>query len=176
MAKCIGEPEVTEDADSNPARGQEGGDVNKTKIEWCDYYRGWLEGIIDGEGSLSLFREKRTHFKDGYTYKPQLSIGSNDRVLVERVKEIIGAGAIVANRAKIRKHILWQYSLNANGLRKLLPRIKLLIKDRQRLLLLEALEILETRRGGNGRWHRPDGSMNRLVEIWKQMRRLNKHE
>lgn len=145
-------------------------------IGWCDYNQGWIEAMIDGEGSLSLFRERRPKTELGYSYKPTLSIGSNDKILVDRVYEIVGEGSYRPNNAKLRKHTLWQYSLQSNGLRRLLPKIRLLTKEKQRVLLLDALAILKERNGGQGRWHRDINGGKRLIAIWEEIRRLNQHE
>ena len=145
-------------------------------IGWCDYNRGWIEAMIDGEGSLSLFRESRPKTELGFSFKPTLSIGSNDKILLDHVFEIIGEGSIRPNNAKSRKNTLWQYSLQSNGLRRLLPKISLIIKEKQRWLLIEALDILKERNGGQGRWYRNPNGGKRLIEIWEEMKRLNQHE
>lgn len=139
-----------------------------------DYERGWLEALIDGEGSLSLFSDRRPHQKLGCSFKPTLAIGSNDRPLVERARTIINAGSIRPNRAAARMNVLWQYTLQSNGLRWLLPQLSLLLKERQRVLLLEALDLLAARNGGQGLWHRDPNSGARLLEIKSEMTRLNR--
>lgn len=139
-----------------------------------DYERGWIEALIDGEGSLSLFSDKRPHQELGCSFKPTLSIGSNDRPLVERARTIIGAGSIRANNAAARMNVLWQYTLQSHGLRWLLPQLSLVLKERQRLLLLEALDLLAARNGGRGRWSRDPLSGPRLLAIKADMTRLNR--
>ena len=118
------------------------------RIGWCDYNQGWIEAMIDGEGNLSLFREQRPKTELGFSFKPTLSIGSNDKILLDRVFEIIDEGSIRSHKAAPKKHTHWQYSLHSNGLRRLLPKISLIIKEKQRRLLIEALDILKERNGG----------------------------
>lgn len=141
--------------------------MNRTKIEWCDYERGWIEALIDGEGSLSLIREKREHFKSGYAYKPTLNIGNKCYALLEKARLIIGAGAI---RPK-NDGELHQLQVSANALRGLLPKISLIVKEKQKLLLLEALEILARHKGRS----RPvlDSEIERLEQIYQEIRDLN---
>jgi len=148
----------------------------KNTIGWADYNRRWIEAMIDGEGSLHLSRELTPKTELRFTFRPTLSIGSNDKILVDHVLEIIGEGSIVANNAKARKHTLWQYRLCSNGLRRFLPRISLIVKERQRRLLLQALDILAKRNGGQGRWYRDPNGGTRLIQIWEQMKTLNQHQ
>lgn len=68
--------------------------MNKTKIEWCDYYRGWIEAFIDSEGSLSIIKEKRPNFVAGVTYKPTLTISNRCVPMLELAKELIGGGSV----------------------------------------------------------------------------------
>lgn len=141
--------------------------MNKTLIEWTDYTKGWIEALIDGEGSLSLVKETRPLFAAGCTYKPRLNIGNKNLGLLKRAQSIISGGCIVHSR----KREIYLLDISANGLRRLLPQITLIVKERQRLLLLEALEILSKRKGGRGQ---PSPlRTERLKEIYQEIRKLN---
>jgi hypothetical protein len=63
--------------------------MNRTGIEWS-YNRGWIEALIDSEGSISLLKEKRPRYKAGLTYKPRLNIGNKDKRLLIKAQRIIG--------------------------------------------------------------------------------------
>jgi hypothetical protein len=141
--------------------------MNRTKIEWTDYTKGWIEALIDGEGSLSLLKERRPHFKAGVTFKPRLNIGNKDARLLIRAKEIIGAGCI----AGPNKNGVYNFDLSANGIRWLLPKIQLISKEEQRQLLIEALQILN-RHAGRSR-PRTDEELQRLEEIYHLIRKKN---
>jgi hypothetical protein len=138
--------------------------LNKTKID--DYDLGWISALIDGEGSISLIKQKRAHFRDGVTYAPRLNIANTCRKLLEKAHGIIGAGAIVGRSIDS----LLQLDVSSNGIRVILPRIKLIAKEKQRILLLEALDILATRRGQPGP---PVEGTNILEGIYQEMRELN---
>ena len=141
--------------------------MNKTKIEWTDYIKGWIEALIDGEGSLSLLKERRPHFKAGVTFKPRLGIGNKDVKLLIHAKEIIGAGCIIGPNKKD----FYNFDLSANGIRWLLPKIRLISKEEQRLLLLEALQILNRHAGRS--IPRTDEELQRLEEICHLIRSKN---
>lgn len=103
------------------------------------YNKGWIEALIDSEGSLSLLKEKRVHFKAGYTYKSRLNIANKNRELLEKAKKIISGGAIIGPNKKG----LYNLDVSANSIRQILPKIKLINKEKQRRLLLKALDILK---------------------------------
>lgn len=138
--------------------------LNRSKVEWTDYTKGWIEATIDCEGSLLLIKEVRPHFRDGCTYKPKVSIGNNCVPLLEYAKQIVGFGNI---QPPTKSRSTYQFECYSKALRKLLPKITLIVKEKQRLLLLEALAILEKRR--RGRYY---GS-KRLSEIYIEIRDLN---
>ena len=145
--------------------------MNKTKIEWTDYDKGWLSALIDGEGSISLLKEIRPKYRAGLTYKPRINISNKNRALLEKAKEIIGHGAILGPNGKG----VYNFDVSANGCREILRRIKLIAKWQQQILLLDALNILN-RRCGRSKPPRTDEEISRLDKIAKTMRRLNKDE
>lgn len=111
--------------------------MNKTKIEWTDYNKGWIEALIDGEGSLSLLKEVRPTFKAGVTYKPRLTIGNKDIRLLQKARRIIAHGCITKSGKGV-----YNLDVSANGIRYILPKIQLITKEEQSKLLLNALHIL----------------------------------
>lgn len=119
--------------------------MQKTRIEWTDYDLGWLSGIIDGEGSLSLLKEKRPNQKAGCQYKPRLSIGNKDLGILKKAQDLMG-GAIIGPR----KSDVYELQISANNMRKILPIIKLIAKDKQRNLMIHALNLLNKRHRGRG--------------------------
>ena len=141
--------------------------MNRTKIEWTDYTKGWIEALIDGEGSLSLIKERRPKFKAGYTYKPRLNISNKNYELLEKAQKIIGAGAIITSK----KTSFHQLDVSSNGLRYLLPKIELIVKEKQRRQLLIALRILARRKG---RGHpTSDFDIESLERIYQNIRQFN---
>jgi len=141
--------------------------MNKTKIEWADYTRGWIEALIDGEGSLSLLKEIRPSFSAGCTYKPRLNIGNKNLELLRAAQTIIGGGCIIQSK----KRQIYLLDVSSSRLRWLLPRITLIVKERQRLLLLDALQVLAGRRGG--RHQNPPAGTERLEGIYHAIRQIN---
>jgi len=47
--------------------------------------KGWLGGIIDGEGCLQLAKQK---YKDRFHFRPQLVISNNNLLIIEKIREV----------------------------------------------------------------------------------------
>jgi len=126
---------------------------------------GWLEGVIDGEGSIYLLKPPTKHLKRGYMWQPKLTIVNTDLRLINRAREIIRgltpnmssitASKILVDKRKIKLNPKWKpvYTLNISPhiCRELLPQLKLTIKDEQRKLLIEALSLLRDRNKNESR-------------------------
>ena len=137
---------------------------------------GWLEGIIDGEGCLNFRRVPVTspsqsgRYKSDHTWSGTLYVGNTDLRILKRAKAIAGGGSIRSMpRQNPNAKPCWAWRVHATHLRSLLPTIKLTGKERQRILLLEALALLLEHRGRSGQRHD-----SRLHEIWDEMRVLNR--
>lgn len=130
------------------------------------YDLGWLAGTIDGEGSLSVTKRHRPGRAP--TYEPVLQICSTDLETVERVQALVGSGSICVNPGNgLNVKTLYCYSVTSNGLRHILPKLKLVTKERQRVLVLKALGLLK-----NGRWRSKD-RFTELESIWNALRRIH---
>ena len=110
---------------------------------------GWLEGIIDGEGCLGLYSSPVSG-KNGprRRWLPLLTITNTNRAIIDRAKGIVGAGSVYRRKGvSERDKPFFHYAIGANGLRSILPVLRLTAKEQQRLLLLEALAL------SNGKTH-----------------------
>lgn len=114
---------------------------------------GWLEGFIDGEGTLGLRKMKNFTCVRGFGWSPRLEISNTNPALVEKAQQIIGAGSIsVVVRKPIRHKQEYQYVLA--GAKLLIPLLRLLKfvgKDTHRLLLLEASLLIAQHRSKRNR-------------------------
>ncbi len=134
-----------------------------------EYEKGWISALIDGEGSLSLLKVSRPLFRDHYTWVPRLSIANTCRKLLDCAKEIIGSGHIYLKKGKTYRSPFYQFECTSGTLRGFLPRIELIAKEKQRLLLIEAMDLLKNRKYGL----KGDCGSKRLQEIYAEIRRLN---
>ncbi len=138
---------------------------------------GWLEGIIDGEGCLGLYKNKRNDRPSGrgFVWVTALQIGSTDLKIVNRVRELLGTGGITLNRRPKEQNarVLYLFRAGSGCLRELHPVLHLTSKQLQRDLLIEACKLVAEHKAGL--WHlggkrTHDG---RLEEIHTEMKRLN---
>lgn len=119
--------------------------MNKTPIQWTEYDRGWLEAAIDGEGSLT-FKTQLNGKRTLQTFRPSITIGNTDRGFIEHAARLLGNPPIyIAERQSLNRRTLYHITVYSNALRWILPRLRLIIKDEQRRMLLEALTLLEKR-------------------------------
>lgn len=112
-----------------------------------EFERGWISGIIDSDGWIGLHKQKTSQNKiREYGYTGRGSIDSISKEFLLKIKKVVKLGCIQQLKSKGKGRYpnaktLWRYSLCANGLRYLLPQIKLVIKERRRILLIEALKL-----------------------------------
>jgi len=132
---------------------------------------GWLEGFIDGEGTLGFYKARNTQTKRGFGWAPLLKIGNTHLGSLQRVADLLGGGNIVRTNDETRNpnwKRSYSYDASSGILRRILPRIRLTIKEKQRILLLEALELLSAQSRRNVPYD------SRLEEIYLAMKVLNK--
>jgi hypothetical protein len=134
-----------------------------------DVQRGYLAGMIDGEGNFSVVKHqylwRRTY------YSAQLKISNTNLEVLQYIKSIVGAGRIhgFTGRMENQKDVFCWY-ICSNELRKLLPQIVelLIIKRQQALLMIEFLKTLW--RGGRYRSEEIHGFHE---AVYQQMKKLN---
>lgn len=133
--------------------------------ELTDYELGYIAGMIDGEGSLVMTQPKNTRC---YTVYGEVT---NTNSSVIDFLECLCGGNISADRRKKHPDKPWKPSYRVIFpkyiLQKLLPIITLVIKRKQKELLLEAISMMN--------YHEySDSERSRLEEIYQEMRKLNK--
>ena len=146
--------------------------------EWTDnlsdYDRGWVEALIDSEGSFTISRQvNKGKYRAGMTWKVRLNIGNTNREFLLRAQNLIGGTIQTIGRKNPNHKTAYELQLYSSGLRVLLPQIQLLVKEKQRLAFLEILSILKQRRM-NGRGRPIVDKMDELKELIQSVKQLNK--
>lgn len=112
--------------------------------------RGWLAGIVDGEGHLGLYKY-HYHFKSSYlakrqfTWRPILTISNTKLELIRRAQEICKGGSIRAMApSKEGYRTCYRLLLTAGKIRQVTPKIMpyLTAKKDEAILLLKSLELI----------------------------------
>jgi len=112
-----------------------------------EFERGYVSGIIDGEGSLIFGKRKNKHIKRGFEWYPVLSITNTNLKILLEMKRILGGGTIHQGRNYLfGKKKTYQYRANPNLLRKILPQLRCIEKEKDSVLLIDALRIIKYHR------------------------------
>lgn len=142
--------------------------------------RYWLAAAIDFEGSIMLGKNARRDGSARFAWRPCMIVGNLHRGILELMREICGCGNLCQHQSNHRKlmgyRTMHQIYFGHNALRRVLPLIMdyLVIKPKQAMLLLEALDLLAERRQNGNHRHLEDSSLEcRLEEIYEEIRELN---
>jgi len=128
------------------------------------YFTGYLEAIIDGEGTITLTTVKDGTSRFPYRFVPLVSVSNDNLELLERLKS--WCGGHICERSDKKEHYRWYMTREA--MRVILPNLYLIAKWYQKDLLLEALDILNCRGPCM-----TEAKFSRLVEIKKVINMLN---
>lgn len=131
----------------------ENGVVRKVPLfsyKLSDYAKGFLEAAIDGEGSIMLIKSKRPDRKTGRVWQPVVKVTNKSHKWLELVAELASGGRIdrISSNWKKKHYKGFVYVMPRSIIRRVLPQLGFIIKERQRVLLLEALEILASHTKG----------------------------
>jgi hypothetical protein len=136
-----------------------------------DYERGWLEALIDSEGCIYFgLRYERGALRSWYT---AVKAGNKNRKFLEKAVRIVGGGALNPQKVRGNREGSWQVTWHASIIRRFLPELDLVVKRRQKELMLEVLRMTSGWRKGRGQPHSPEATA-RLLEIAKEFRVLNR--
>jgi hypothetical protein len=103
---------------------------------------GYISGLIDGEGYIGICKNYCKRSKK-FGYVCVLSVANINLNALLYLKKVIGFGVVGRDKKYKDRSVVYRYRINANNLRKLLPKLRLLIKDRDRLQVIEALDLLK---------------------------------
>lgn len=134
---------------------------------------GCLECTLDTDGCISFYKCKRKQYKRGYYWQGIARVHNTSAEFLQMIKDLCGGKGSsvhpIKRNYKPNEKVLYEYIMNQNLVRELLPQLSLVGKEEQRLLVLEALDILK----GSGWWHSEKDEI-RLNQIYEDMKILNK--
>ena len=104
----------------------------KKERKLTPYEKGFLEGMIEGEGSIIIYRPKNR------IINIRLTISNTSLNLIQKIKNIIGSGYI-----QPKKDGSYEYRMSHRILRWLLPQLQFTIKEKEkrRLAALKSFKI-----------------------------------
>lgn len=150
--------------------------------KFTDEEKGWDEAAIDGEGCLTLW-------EDHAVYRPWLQISNTNMDFLRKGHRILNAGSIYTRKTKGRRKPLHHLVVVRRAdLRKILEQLSLVVKEKQRLLLLEFIALATdssflnksefysklTRHDKGRKYAGCQRHESRILEIVNEIRSLNK--
>lgn len=153
------------------ARGEARVRMTKVTHELTEYQRGFIEGAIDFEGHLSIFRVSKTRPRAKYFQTIGRVFNTNLEIL-KKVKSILDDEPSVkpstGNNGPNWKPV-YVANIDTSTLRWLLPQLQLIVKREQRAAVLEFLNLKERRYG-----HLTQQVYARQQELFCRLKELNR--
>jgi len=110
-----------------------------------EYELGFIEAMIDGEGTICLARNFcKTHIA---IFRPEVSIFNTNLAILNKIKKFTGRGNIIIFKSELYTHgVSYTLRFSPNDIRWLLPQLKLVIKEHKRKIMLRVLKVLTLRK------------------------------
>jgi len=132
-------------------------EVRTIHVKWCypkpekqlsDFEKGYIAGIIDGEGNMRIIKRKPDKRCKHLVLTPQISIKNCSKDLMQKCREFLGIGKISKYSYKTRISKKWRpcYELRIIRLNEVLWLLEnigehFIVKERQTRLLLEFINL-----------------------------------
>lgn len=151
-----------------------------------EYFKSYLAGLWDGEGSFMLLRfARRSHYKkspnEAINYDPVASIcqtiNGRQEIILKQLKELYGGCLYEVPQKKGKNHkavMFWRITSQkaAIFIRDILPHLR--SKKRQAEILLRFCELRTENRRGGSRWSDPNDQLPERLALVEEIKRLNK--
>jgi len=121
-----------------------------------DLEKGWVAGIIDGEGTILITRENKKAYHHNY-YGLQVSVTNTDIRIINKLKKIYG-GTVIFIRRKTKERYIFYYRwcVHRKFALNLLQELKGLIVSKEKEVNLAIKFQLRKKIGApKGSWGRP---------------------
>jgi len=131
----------------------------------------YFAGMIDGEGTISMYRRKENRVKSGYSFSPNFGISGNNKGHLLYLQDIFGGTIcypVAKKRIKSIKRPVFGLYWSSNQIRELLPKVLpyLVLKKKEAILLLDALEITKDHRTK----HYQNSKLNIIIKELKSLK------
>lgn len=149
-----------------------------------DFQRGFVVGLIDGEGTITLtaqlFKQRRAKHEKVYKYPaltitPKIIISNTNKDLIERVNTILGGGRIQMQKRRGRKPRYDVIIYRIEGVLSILKEVEpyLIVKKKQAEIVKRYCELRLGRMGGKVEQHKSVPYREEEFEMLKEIRLLN---
>lgn len=140
--------------------------------EWTDIQSAWLAGLIDGEGSIGIWRYQRRGNRSGWAFRPVVEIFNTNRLLIDRILEIVGpAWSAVKDLPRKSHHKqCWKVAIRARAISDTLTRVHpfLVAKAEQAQLVVAFCEVRKASPA------RTEDDYLLYEDFWRKCKELNR--
>jgi len=145
------------------------------EMEFTERERGWLEGIIDGEGHISIHK----HFvkNNRFQWIFRLCISNTNLDLCKKIGNMVnGRISITPENKEMNHKTSYVFYVYRNNMKNVLSQLKLVAKEKQRKLILEALILSDNIKYVKDGYNltRPKEHDEKMENIWKEIKKLNR--
>lgn len=140
-------------------------------VTLTDVQAAWLAGLIDGEGCVGVWRERKIGNRSGFHYIAAVRIANTNRLLLDTIAKVLpGKIYLKDKRVKFGHKPLYEFYCDRRSLRAMLARVSpfLVLKKRQAEIAMQVRQVIE---GAPMRTFRDHET---LAELWAENRTLNK--
>lgn len=142
------------------------------EIQLSDVQSAWLAALLDGEGSIGLWRIRRTANKSGWVYRAGMEICNTNREILEAVRSVVGGWVNIGDVRKTnpRHKPAFKALLSQRAVLPVLRAVApyLIIKRRQAEIVMLFRETLENAGARTASEH------ELFAQLWAECRELNR--
>ncbi len=138
-------------------------------LHLTDRDRGWLEGVLDSEGYIGVYKINDKRKPSGFYWRRRIEVSNTCLPFMEKICEILN---IPKNKIRIKKNYwnkkrgknIYRLEIPVKIAKEILPELKLIVKEKQRRLYLESCK-----------YRRKDKELENIKTAFHQLNQKNKH-
>lgn len=118
------------------------------KLELTDVQAAWLAALIDGEGTIGVYREKRELNTLGFRYHPTVEIFNSNKALIDKIAEIVPGYIREKGPERVLKghKRVYAFSIHGRYISQVLRKLEsiLIVKQKQAAAVILFLEVMDS--------------------------------
>lgn len=156
------------------SKGVTQGDLNNRKscleIDLTLEQSAYIAGMIDGEGSVGVWRETRRGNKSGYRYKGVVEVYNTDTRVLHFLKDVCGGYIAKKRKASKKNKASWKWACTQTKISELLKQVRpyMILKGEQADIVLKFREIMDNAP------RRASASHEHFEELYQMTKKLNR--
>ena len=143
---------------------------NITPVHLTETQAVWLAAILDGEGSISIYREQRRGNASGYRYKAVVTVSNTNTDLICKVNDLMQGFALKKDKRPSHHKECYRSTAHGRNVEAILraTRPHLIAKKEQADLVLEFCEVMKSAPMRTSAVHEI------FERLWREVQTLNR--